>query len=306
VALAGEIFVPPPRASAATANPDEAFVAAYAESGEVRPSLVLFRELIGLPADRVAGLVATAEHFVRADERRSSLVRGLGPHAPYSVHREVVAAAARLAAPLAMHVAESPEELELLRDGGGPFRAMLEEVGAWREGVIPAGARPLDYLKLLSLAPRSLVVHGNYLAADELAFLAERADRMALVYCPRTHAWFGHEPYPLDRALAAGVNVATGTDSRASNPDLSLLAELRHAARCHPTVRPADVLRMGTFAGAKALGRAEEWGSLASGKRADLVAVPIGNRPVRDPHELVFESDSPVIAAWRNGRLVPT
>ena len=62
--------------------------------------------------------------------------------------------------------------------------------------------------------------------------------------------------------------MALGTDSRASNPDLNLLAEMRHVARMHPTIDPHDVLRMGTLTGAEALGRAEDVGSLAAGKLA--------------------------------------
>ena len=96
---------------------------------------------------------------------------------------------------------------------------------------IPRGSRPLDYLRALADSPRALVIHGNYLSGEELAFIGERRERMSLVFCPRTHAYFGHAPYPLERAVSAGARVALGTDSRASNPDLSLLEEMRFVAR---------------------------------------------------------------------------
>src|SRR5690606_12357758 len=94
--------------------------------------------------------------------------------------------------PVAMHIAESPDELELLRAARGPFRDLLEELGAWRDAMHPPGRRPLDYLHRLSAAPRGLVIHGNYLDAEETDYLAAHADQMAVVYCPRTHARFGH------------------------------------------------------------------------------------------------------------------
>ncbi len=125
-----------------------------------------------------------------------------------------------------MHLAESPEELRLLSHGDGPFRDLLADRSMWDESAIPAGTRPLDYLRMLAAAPKALVVHGNYLSAEELQFLATHAASMSLVYCPRTHGFFEHSPYPLRQALDLGVRVAIGTDSRASNPDLSLLAEL--------------------------------------------------------------------------------
>src|SRR5205823_8486807 len=135
--------------------------------------------------------------------------------------------------------------------------------------------RPLDYLQTLATAHRALVIHGNYLAADEIQLLAAHRDCMSVVYCPRTHAYFGHEHYPLEAMLAAGVRVAVGTDSRASNPDLRLFEELREIARRHSAVSPEAVLQMGTLAGAEALGIAHEYGSITPGKRARLAVVTL-------------------------------
>ena len=194
-----------------------------------------------------------------------------------------------------MHLAESREELELLRDGTGPFRELLDERSMWDPQAIPRGSRPLDYLRMLADAPRALVIHGNYLDDEELAFLGANRERMSLVYCPRTHAYFFHPPYPLGRALAAGVHVALGTDSRASNPDLSLLEEMRFVMRSHPAIGPYSILHMGTLAGAEALGRDGQVGSIAVGKLANLVAVPIPNDASGGPEELlrrVFTDDT--------------
>ena len=63
-------------------------------------------------------------------------------------------------------------------------------------------------------APRALFVHGNYLRPD-IGIPAHGT----LVYCPRTHAAFGHPPHPFRDFLAQGVRVALGTDGLASNPD---------------------------------------------------------------------------------------
>jgi len=183
---------------------------------------------------------------------------------------------------MAMHLAESREELELLRDGTGPFRQLLEERSMWDADAIPRGSRPLDYLRLLAEAPRTLVIHGSFLGDDELKFLAARQERMSLVYCPRTHAHFYptvHSPYPLSRALVAGVRVALGTDSRASNQDLNLLTEVQLTALGHPEIDAQQVLRMGTLSGAEALGRDADVGSITVGKLANLVALPIPDNP---------------------------
>jgi cytosine/adenosine deaminase-related metal-dependent hydrolase len=204
---------------------------------------------------------------------------GISPHSPYTVSpvllTELVLHAQQHNMPMAMHVAESKEELELLRNGTGPFQELLEERGMWDDEAIPRGSRPLDYLRMLAEAPRALVIHGNYLDDEERFFLAANSEDLSLIHCPRTHSYFFHPTFPLPQLLASGVQVALGTDSRASTPDLDLLAEMRHVARLHPQIHPQEILRLGTLAGAQALGRADEVGSITPGKLANLVAIPI-------------------------------
>jgi len=87
--------------------------------------------------------------------------------------------------------------------------------------------------------------------------------------------------------------VAVGTDSLASNPDLSLLAELRHIVREHPAVPPEEILNLGTLAGAKALGLADRLGSIAPGKEASLVVAKLDNPA--DRWSLLTADSRPVI-----------
>jgi cytosine/adenosine deaminase-related metal-dependent hydrolase len=277
-----------------------------------------FQEVIGFSRARAesafSALVASRIEFGPRDTAvktapvpRTSRI-GISPHAPYTVSpqllEKLVSLACRNGMPMAMHVAESREELELLQTGEGPFQELLEERSMWDADAIPAGSRPMSYLKLLADAPRSLVIHGNYLADDELAFVGANRDRMSLVYCPRTHAYFNHEPYPLRTALASGVRVTLGTDSRASNPDLSLLEEMRFVARAYPDISPHDVLRMGTLSGAESLGRDDEVGSITVGKLANLVAVPIAADAkvgLDGALESVLSGDEQVSNVWVRG-----
>ncbi len=241
-----------------------------------RPDVTAFVELIGLGIERSAAEERKLAEFVAAD--RAGLVRpGISPHAPYTVRSDLVVAAAETSRsyrlPLAMHLAESREELRLLAAGDGPLVELLKETNAWDSQAIPPDSRPHDYLRMLAGAHRVLVVHGNYLQADEVTLLAEHADRMSVVYCPRTHSFFRHDPYPLAQLLAAGAAVCLGTDGRCTNPDLDLRAELREVAERHPQISPGRIVRLGTLDGARALGTAHESGSLVAGKRADMLVV---------------------------------
>ena len=270
----------------------------------------VFFELIGLDRARIEpNLAAACEHLVRG-QRTSDLMdwrAGISPHAPYTVHPQLFSRLVTLAAaesvPLAFHLAESREELELLHSASGPFLTLLQELGAWQPGAIARGMRPIDYLRDMTRAPRALVIHGNYLSDEEAGLLAQHADRMALVYCPRTHAYFAHERYPLEERLAAGITMALGTDSRASNPDLNLWEEMRYVAANYPAIPPARVLELGTLGGAKALDMSTDRGTLEVNKRADLAVIALTQPGDRDPHEQLFVKNTKAIATIRAGNI---
>ncbi len=115
-------------------------------------------------------------------------------------------------------------------------------------------------IKLLAAAPSALLVHSNYLRDNEIELIAKHPS-MSVVYCPRTHHFFGHPPHPVEKLLRAGVRVALGTDSLASNPDLSIWEEVRWLLHHRQDLNPFDVLKMATLAGAEALGE-PRYGSL--------------------------------------------
>jgi cytosine/adenosine deaminase-related metal-dependent hydrolase len=277
-----------------------------------------FHEVIGFSRARAESslnaLIVRLEFVVAANKSVgfSTPTQGISPHAPYTVSplllRPLVTLAHRRNMPVAMHPAESREELRFLQAGVGPFQALLEERSMWDHLAVPRGSTPHDYLRTLADAPRALVIHGNYLDNDELDFLGTHRDRMSLVYCPRTHAYFRHDPYPLATALKHGVRVALGTDSRASNPDLSLFDEMQQVTRAHADIDPHEVLRMGTLAGAEALGRESEVGSITVGKRADLVAIRLPSESIGSPTQILaalLAADRAPSSVWSNGRLLP-
>src|SRR5690606_9781196 len=218
--------------------------------------------------------------------------------------RQLVSTATEWNLPVAFHLAESKEELDFLITGAGGFQQILEERGMWDPWAVPRGSVPLDYLRILTRASKALVVHGNYLERKELAFLSRHRDAMSLVYCPRTHHFFGHDPYPLEEALSLGVRVCLGTDGLGSNPDLSVLNEMRVVAARHPRVSLETILEMGTLASAYALGLGQLVGALQVGRYADMVAVPIPEGIPDAPIDLlasILRDTSPPVQTWLGG-----
>jgi cytosine/adenosine deaminase-related metal-dependent hydrolase len=265
----------------------------------------VFLELLGLGLDRRQELLALAEEHLEAGDETAAWHSGISPHAPYTTNIDFVAWAALLSSrrrvPIAFHLAESREEMQSAASQSGTLWEFLVKMVGPEAAKFLDGGTPQDWVGELSAAHQALVIHGNYLSDSAIAKLADHADHMSVVYCPRTHAYFGHDPYPLEEMLRAGVAMAFGTDSRASSPDLDMLAEMRFAAQRHPSVPRSTILRMGTHLGAMALGRAEHIGSLGPSKRADFAIVRLPDRDAADPYDLLFDSEEPVVGTWIRG-----
>lgn len=218
-------------------------------------SCLRFLEFISLNPDDGAKQLRRANQFL---EQTPASLAGLSPHAPYSVAFELVAELAQLAkrqaAPIAMHLAETEEELQLLSEQSGPLFEMLRDFGVWRPEAFSPKRSIVDYLRALAPAPQVLVIHGNYLNEEAIDYLANHK-QFGVVYCPRTHEHFGHSSHPLPELLKRNIRVALGTDSRASNPDLSILEEARTVWRRFPQIDPQSILAMATGNGASLLKR---------------------------------------------------
>lgn len=207
---------------------------------------------------------------------------GLAPHAPYSVAPAVLRSLRRAIdrRPFlrsSVHLAESAAEVQFMAHGDGPWRGVLEELGAFDPGWVAPGVSPVQYLHENGfLDRRVLAVHGVQMSDADLARLAGIG--ATLVACPRSNHYTGAGTPPIDRFYAAGVPVAVGTDSLASTPDLSVFAELAEMRRLAPSMPASTLLDSATRQGARALGFESEFGTIERGKRARLLTVAVPPR----------------------------
>jgi cytosine/adenosine deaminase-related metal-dependent hydrolase len=251
---------------------------------------VVFHELLGFAALSPGPLVRDAWH--RVDDWQARLAAGAsapasddGPapirfsvvaHAPYSCSSALLTEIARAArdTPLAVHLGESPEEIEFLRTGRGPIRQLLESLGVWTDAWRVHECDPVQYLANVGyLRPGVMVVHAVHLTDQALERL--RRARAVVVTCPRSNEWVGAGPPRLAHFYAAGVPVAVGTDSLASSPSLNMFEELSEMRRIAPEVAAASLLQSATRTGAEALGFGRDYGTIEPGKRAALISVEI-------------------------------
>lgn len=240
---------------------------------------ISFHEVLAFRADRAEAAAARASAaLAQAARRAPDWPAVAAAHAPYSCSAPLLerlhATARERRLPFSIHAAESPEEERLLRDGDGPFREFLIERGAWDPGWSPPGTTAIRYLDSLGLVgPGTLLVHAVHIDADEVETIARRG--AVVVTCPRSNRRLGVGRCPVGKLVAAGVDVALGTDSLASVESLDPFAEMAALASAHPDLSPAQVLRIATTNGARALGLDDRIGTLRPGRLAHVLAVPV-------------------------------
>jgi cytosine/adenosine deaminase-related metal-dependent hydrolase len=130
------------------------------------------------------------------------------------------------------------------------------------------------------LGPRTVLAHCTIADDDDIATLAATGTTVA--HCPANNSSSGWGPARVAEMIAAGVNVTLGCDGAPTNANMDVLREMRiatHVARLRDHTRlamsPEMVLEMATINGARALGTADDLGSLEAGKKADFIVINV-------------------------------
>lgn len=237
-------------------------------------------EMTGVKNQRLAGDVlgetlGIIDHLPNIDRKHAAL----SPHSLYATQPDLIRASVQTAAErqfrLTTHLSESESEFQMFCDGKGPFFDWLKGQRKMDDCGKGSPVRLAHEYRLLS--PTFLAVHVNYLAPGDAEIIGRSGTHVA--HCPRSHEYFGHDPFPYESLIAVGTNIALGTDSLASirktggqAPELSLWEEMRSFAASHPGVGPKEIFGMVTQNAARALGMEDRIGTLKPGFAADVIA----------------------------------
>ena len=214
-------------------------------------------------------------------------------HAPYSTHAELIQSikkrARRLGHPFPIHTAEPPSENELLSTGSGELFEFLVQRGFIDNSYQPPAGidnqGSVQYLHALGvLDEQTICVHCVHVNDEEIQMLAESKTRVCL--CPGSNRFLHVGRAPVRKFLDHGILPALGTDSRASNPEISIWREMQLLSRDNHDVQQSDILAMATLGGARALGIEHDHGTLEKGKKAQFLAVKLPDN-VRTAEKLV-------------------
>ena len=246
-------------------------------AGDTRFASRIYFEFVGVSLERCERRFEAAVEAALLLRRVGPHLRpGLSPHAPYSVWptfwERAVSVCREHDLRWSTHLAESPYERAFMEEGRGPLREYLERWGVWDDAFPVPGMNAVPLWSGQDLLDdRTLLVHGVHLEARDIDTIA--AARAHLCLCPRSNAALGLPAPPVLELAARGVRLCLGTDSLASNADLSVWGEMRAIREIMPELSPETILRMATLNGAEALGLSDQCGSLKPGLPARFLSV---------------------------------
>lgn len=221
----------------------------------------------------------------------------LGPHAVYTTDKKYLKEISRVSKeykiPIHIHLSETKVENEdcIKRFGQSPTE-VFEECGIFENKTIAA--------------------HGVHLTDKDLDILSKYD--VSVVHNPSSNLKLSSGFLDCSKIIDKGINLAMGTDSSASNNNLSMFKEISIASlvskfKDPKNLRAYEVLKMATINGAKALGMDKKIGSLEEGKIADIILIDLNN-PNHTPQNNLISSlcystfDTDVSHVLINGEIV--
>jgi cytosine/adenosine deaminase-related metal-dependent hydrolase len=233
-----------------------------------------FIEVAGLSGQVTEMRRATAAKLLKEAEE-AGLAATVTPHAPYSMNEALFAFAidaAQRQCILSIHNQESEEENALFLQGGGALQALFSSMGFTPPH--PIGKTSVHrILPLLHGATRLLLVHNTVTSAADYEAVHAATRNVAWVLCPNSNRYITGMLPPAGMFFSKGAPVAIGTDSLASNTQLSVLEELKTLSQHFPQIPLDTLLQWATYGGAQALRKEQELGLLEPGKRPGLVLI---------------------------------
>lgn len=259
-------------------------IANIADTADLRarpdaPHIHTFVESIGFDKSRADKSFEAALHwlqaFAEAPVAEGKIMRqSIVPHAPYSVSETLFRriSAHDRGATLSIHNQEATAERQWYENGTGPVRDLLTSLGLDLSQYEPSGRSSLTtYGEWIAPTHPLILVHNVDTTAEEIAWTQQRFSQVAWCLCPGANRYIeGHLP---DAPMFAehATTVCLGTDSLASNTQLSILAEMRILREAFPQIGDETLLRWATLGGAQALGMEDVVGSFEVGKKPGVL-----------------------------------
>jgi len=216
------------------------------------------------------------EHFSATDSRLTGC--SIVPHAPYSVSRSLMSLISQQNKQhlVSIHNQESAEENKFFRDGTGDFKRLYAELDISLQNFVPPGVSSfLYFLPYFMQCKRMILVHNVATSENDLNFATSNGffSKLSWCLCPNANLYISAKLPDVVLLKKYNAHLVIGTDSLASNHQLSILAELKTLQQHFPFLTISEMLQWATFNGAQALDITNRFGSLDKGKSPGIVLI---------------------------------
>ncbi|MCK5857591.1 MAG: amidohydrolase family protein [Bacteroidales bacterium] len=200
--------------------------------------------------------------------------KNIVPHAPYSLSRTLFQKIRDYQKPkstLSIHHMESEGEGEYFLKGTGPLAERFKSWGLEQPPHIPTHKRPLESLgEFFHTAERLLLIHNTFINQADIDFAKKHFQNSFYGLCPNANLYIEGDLPPLNLLKNQDLKICLGTDSLASNHQLSILEEMKILNK-NFDVSLEELIRWATYNGACALGMNSKLGSIEKGKSPGIL-----------------------------------
>lgn len=240
-----------------------------------------FIELFALDPSRAPQLMEKGNALLNA-ARGFNIRASLAPHAPYTVNaplvRSIVEQCLHSGMPTTIHMLESNDENEFYVQSTGLYRKLYRELGlAFDQFFTPTGKTSLEsVLPWFDPKVKTLLVHNTIATAWDAEWAEDRHPNLFWCFCPNANLYIEDRLPDIPMLMQHVSYMTLGTDSLASNHQLSILDEIRVIQKAFPEISMEHLLRWATLYGAQFLGIDDRFGSFAPGKRPGVLLLTGG------------------------------
>jgi cytosine/adenosine deaminase-related metal-dependent hydrolase len=214
--------------------------------------------------------------------QKAGLSATIVPHAPYSVSERLFEGIrdqqSRFRGVVSMHNQETPSENEMFVSAGGELVELFKKFGEDFSEFHPNFKSSLDYsFTQLPSNQNVILVHNTETVSEEMNWANSKREDIFWCTCPSANLYIENRLPNLPIWIENQVRICVGTDSLASNHQLSILEELKQIEKFHPQISLESLLLYATLNGARALYMDEKLGSFEEGKSPGVVLVKGSN-----------------------------
>jgi cytosine/adenosine deaminase-related metal-dependent hydrolase len=254
----------------------------------------VFHEVQGFRNFKIPYLMQDLKKKLAVFEDTEKVTNHISPHSSFLVGRKLFKEIEQRESLISLHLASIPEEVEFLKEGGGPIKQILLAHEMYDYMWETPGVSPVRYFfENYYYAQSNILVHMIHVSDEDMDYMAECNVDIHICLCPRSHKNLGLGIAPARQYKKRGMNLCLGTDNIVSSGDFDMRNEMREALDMYD-LDPEYIFAMATAHGAKALNLEDKLGTIEKGKCGHLLAIQNEFAVDKNPYEVLFESNRPV------------